>query len=57
LNIAARAASGDSHTRPRSNHFIVASGWRRCNWRSVGSSSSGSRARNAVGAFSITIVQ
>ena len=46
---AARAASGDSHSLPRSNHFSVTSGCLRCSWCSVGNRSSRFGERNAVG--------
>jgi hypothetical protein len=56
-NASARSWSCDSHSRPRANHFITASGWRDCSWRSVGSSSSCRCARKAVGFPSRMIVQ
>jgi hypothetical protein len=54
---ARHASSGDSHTRPRANHFIDAAGFFACNCFSVGNSSSRSAARNAVGCPSMMIVQ
>ncbi|PYQ83149.1 MAG: hypothetical protein DMF99_03775 [Acidobacteria bacterium] len=55
--LASRAASGESHSVPPENHFITMFGFVRFSWFSVGSSSCGSRARNAVGALSMRIVQ
>jgi len=42
---------------PPENHFITTFGFVRFSWFSVGSSSCASRARNAVGALSMRIVQ
>ena len=55
--MASRAASGDSQSLPRWNHFISASGWRSCKRRNVGRRSSRSAARNEVGSPPARIVQ
>ncbi len=54
---AARSSSGDSHSRPRANHFIWMSACRACSCLKVGSSSSRVCARKAVGLPSRMIVQ
>jgi 6-phosphogluconolactonase len=54
---ASRAASRDSHSLPRSNHFITAEGFFCFRRFRVGNSSSASCARNAVGWSSTRIVQ
>jgi hypothetical protein len=54
---ASRSASGESHSRPRANHFMTTSEFVRRSCVSVGSSSSCSRARNAVGLLSMRMVQ
>src|SRR4030095_10762770 len=54
---AACASSGDSHSRPLLNHFITASGCLVWSCLNVGTSSSRSCARNAVGLPSSMIVQ
>jgi hypothetical protein len=54
---AACCASGDSHSRPCANHLISTCSFLRLSWASVGSSSSLSRARKAVGWLSMRIVQ
>ena len=54
---AACAASGDSQSRPRANHFITTSAFVRRSCCKVGRSSSRSRARKAVGFWSMRIVQ
>jgi hypothetical protein len=54
---ASAAASGESQKRPPSNHFSATFGWVRCSCFSVGSRSSASLARNAVGCAPATITQ
>jgi len=54
---ASRSASGESHSRPRANHFITTSEFVRRSWVIVGNNSSRSRARKAVGLLSMRIVQ